>query len=106
MITIRICEYERQFNRAKDIDEQWINQQINGRKECGEVVFVRVLIQLGSINLGLATPNCPSGSGGIPRILNREENAVVDLWKKRGLEDPNFASGNLIAFFKQLDHLI
>ena len=105
MITIKICEYERQFNRVKDIDEQWINQQVNGRKDCGDVIFVRVTIQLGSIHIGLATPNCPGGSGGVIRTLNREENAVVDLWKKRGLDDPNFSSGNLIAFLKQLDHL-
>ena len=105
MITIKICDYERQFTQVKDIDEQWINQQINRRKDCGEVVFVRVIINVGNINIGLTTPNCPGGSGGSSRPLNRIESAVVDLWNKRGLDDPNFNGGNLIAFLKQLDHL-
>ena len=105
MITIKICEYERQFTRAKDVDEQWINQQINRRRACGEAVFVHVTIQQGSINIGLTTPNYPGGSGGIRRTLSPEENSVVELWRKRGLDDPTFSSGNLIAFLKQFDNI-
>ena len=84
MITIKICEYERQFNGTRDIDEQWINQQINRRKDSGQPVFVRVIIQQGDINISLATPGFPGGRVGTPRPLKPMERAVVDLWNKRG----------------------
>ena len=101
MITIKICEYEQQFNRVKDIDEQWINQQINRRRESGEAVWVRVTIQQGILNMSLATPNCQGSGGGSGRPPNQQEHAVYNLWNKRGLDEPNFTGGNLIAFLKQ-----
>ena len=56
MITIKICEYERQFASVKDLDEQWINQQINRRKDAGESVCVRVIINRETLMLGLLRP--------------------------------------------------
>ena len=103
MITIKICEYEQQFPRGKDINEQWINQQINGRRDCGEAVFVRVKIYLDNVDLVFANPPTPGGGGGRP--LSPQEKAVVDLWHKHGLDDASFKGGNLIAFLKQVDHL-
>ena len=106
MITIKICEYERQFNSVRDIDEQWINQQINRRRESGVDVFVRVTIHQGILNMILSTPNCPGGGGGgSGRPPNQQEHAVYNLWSSRGLDAPNFTGGNLIAFLKQFDNL-
>lgn len=59
------------------------------------------MIDHGDINISLATSDC-SGSSGRSRRLTNPENEVVDLWNKLHLNNKDFASGNLIAFLKQL----
>jgi hypothetical protein len=61
MITIKIGTSEQSFQNA---DENWINQQINGRRRDGQSVCVRVVINESSINMALSTPNCAGGGGG------------------------------------------
>ena len=85
----------------KNIEPNWINEQIRKRKDDDIPVCVRVLIDHGDINISLATSGCPN-SPGKRRILTRSENEVVDLWNKLHLRDSGFASGNLLAFLKQL----
>lgn len=101
MITIKIANEERE---AEPLDEQWINQQIEGRKAAGEVVCVRVTIRTYDVEISLSTPTCPRG-GGVSR-LNDQESKLVDLWNDRGLKDSNFTGGNLIAFLKQLKQIL
>ncbi len=101
MITVKICESEQQYYNAKDIDEQWINQQINRRIACGEVVWLWIKIQQGNLNFSISTPNYPVGGFGGGRQLIQDELHVYQLWKERGLENPDFTGGNLIAFLKQ-----
>lgn len=103
MIKIKINEDERLL---KDIDEQWINQQINRRRGSGEDICVRVTIQQGNLNMILSTPSSQGGGGGSGRQPNPQERVVYDLWNKRGLDNNNFNGGNLIAFLKQYENLL
>ena len=103
MVTVKIGASERQFERVDRIEENWINQQINGLKKDGHSVCVRVTIREGAVNLSLTTPDCPaSGGGGYRRPLNTEENNVSEFWNNLGLNSSGFQSGKLIAFFKQI----
>jgi hypothetical protein len=101
MITICIAGEERRF---EDVQESWINQQINRRRQDGKPICIQVSIRQGSINLLLSTPACSSGTGG-SRIPNRDENQVLDLWRRRGLNDIDFSSGNVVAFLKQMKQI-
>ncbi len=102
MITIRIGTDERDMTAA--IDEQWIHQQLNGRRAAGEQVCVRVTVREADANVNLTTPTC--GSGGSGRPPNATELEMIELWRKRGLTEPNFTGGNLVAFLKQLRAIV
>ena len=102
MIRIKIGEAEGELG---SIEESWINQQINRRRADGLSVCVRVVVQEGDLDLILATPTC-GASGGGSRLPRPREKMVFDLWNQRGLNDTDFTGGNLIAFLKQLKHLL
>lgn len=102
MIKIRIADVEKELASA---DEQWINQQINRRRADGQTVCVMVTVHEGGLNMVLTTPTCGAGGSG-GRLPRPEESKVFDLWKKRGLDDENFTGGNVMAFLKQLQHLL
>lgn len=102
-VTVKIGDEERLLDL---VDEGWINQQINKRREHGEVVCVRVRIEDADLHLSLSTPTCASGSGqGGGRAPNTEESRIVDLWNRRGLNSPEFNGGSLVSFLKQLRDL-
>jgi hypothetical protein len=101
MIKIKIGADERMLG---DVDNSWVNQQINQRRADGQSVCVRVTIQERDIDLVLTTPTCPSYAGS-PRKLSAQEEKVCDLWEQRGLRKPTFTGGNLIAFLNQLKQL-
>jgi hypothetical protein len=103
MITVRIGTNERDM--TSDIDEQWINQQINRRRADGERVCVRVTINEPALNVTLATPTCAGGGGG-GRAPNAAEREVIELWASRGLNQADFTGGSVIAFLKQLRSLV
>lgn len=102
MIKIRIDEAEMDLSSA---DESWINQQINRRRADGLSVCVRIIVKEGDLDMILSTPTCAStgGSGRPPRPC---EQTVFNLWNQRGLNEIDFTGGNLIAFLKQLRHII
>ena len=97
-IRIVIGTSEREIN---NIEPNWINEQLSRRRNEGSPVCVRIIIEVGDINLSLATSDCPSSSG-VRRRLTRAENEVLALWRKLHLDEANFSSGNLVAFLKQL----
>jgi len=103
MITVRIGTDERDMTES--IDEQWINQQIARRRQDGDLVCVRVAIHAGEVNVNLTTPNCGSGLGG-GRSPNGAEVEIIELWNQRGLNQNDFAGGNVVAFLKQLRSLV
>lgn len=96
MIKVRIGESERELSNATP---QWINEQIDRRRKDGVSVCVRVIINTGSMNLALSTPTCGGGGGRLP---NPEEQQFLSLWEKLHLNTPDFSSGNLVAFLKQI----
>jgi len=105
LIKILIGNNERQFDDVYNVDESWINQQINKREEDKEKVCVRVYIKNEFIDILLTTPACEGGGGG-RRVPNHREKEIFNLWNMRKLNEENFSSGNLIAFFKQLRKII
>lgn len=102
MIRVRIGNDEREISSA---DDQWINQQLNGRRADSQNVCIRVIIKEDDLDMILSTPGC-AGSGGGGRPPRPREKSVFDLWDKRNLNDPKFSSGNLIAFLHQLRSFI
>jgi len=102
MIKIKIGEVERDLSNA---DESWINQQINRRRDDGLSVCVRVIIKENDLDMILSTPTCRSRGGG-GRPPRPREKTVFDLWNQRGLNDPDFTGGQLIAFLKQLKRIL
>ena len=97
-IKIRIGSSERNI---EDIEPNWISEQVNRRKREGVPVCVRIKINTGSINMSLATSDCPKSSG-THRSPNPQENEIFDLWERLHLHDSKFSAGNLVAFIKQL----
>lgn len=104
MITVRITGLERQHDNPDEIEEGWITEQVNRRRLAGERVCINVHIDTSSVRAGLSTHGCPVGGGG--RRPNRDEQRVFDLWADRGLNEPNFAVGQLIAFLHQLHRFL
>jgi hypothetical protein len=101
MISIRIAGVERKLEEAT---EAWINQEINRRRADGQVVCVQVTIHTSELNMVLSTPTCSGAlGGGRPPTLREKE--VFDLWDHRGLNRPDFASGSVVAFLKQVARL-
>jgi hypothetical protein len=101
MIKIRIGDSEKDLSVA---DESWINQQINRRREDGQTVCVKVTVHEGGLDIVLSTPTC--GSAGGDRQPTTKEKEVFNLWKERGLDNADFTGGNVVAFLKQLKHLL
>ena len=83
-----------------EADEQWINDAINRRRRDGISVCVRVLIQDSDVDLALSTPGCPVSRGSRPATV--EEQPILDLWRKRRLDQAGFTGGDVVAFLKQL----
>lgn len=84
-----------------DVNESWINQQINRRRQDGIEVCVQVKINQDDLNMVLSTPTCQN-TAGAHRAPNNHERRLFELWNKMGLNSHGFSSGNLIAFLKQL----
>ncbi len=101
MVSVKIGGTELGLAQA---DEGWINQQINRRRADGEVVCVRVRIDVPPLNMALATPTCASDGGGRPP--NPDESRILDLWAKHRMNTADFTGGNLVAFLRQLERLI
>jgi hypothetical protein len=90
---------------AADVPESWINQQISRRRDDALPVCVRVAIKTSGVDVVLATPGCGSGGFG-GRQPKPNEAEIIELWRKRGLNDPEFSGGNLVAFLKQLSRTV
>ena len=104
VIKITIGEAERYLDAATP---SWIQDQLGSRRDAGIQACVKVSIQYGSLNMVLSTANCPcSARSGPGRRPNSQEQEIFDLWEKRGLNDPSFHVGQLIAFLNQLRGLI
>ena len=97
-IQVKIGDVEKDIAQA---DPNWINEQINRRRADGVAVCVQVTIVRDSVNLRLATVDCPHLMGGAA-VFSAEEKEVISLWEKLHLREKDFTGGNLVAFLKQI----
>lgn len=104
MIRITIGSADQEYASVRDVDESWINQHVNRRKDDDRAVCVRVRIQQNGIRMRLSTPAC--GEAGGRRPPTRQERAILDLWDKCELKDGSFSGGNVVSFFKQLKKIL
>ena len=98
MIEIQIGQIKRKEN---EIDELWINEQVNKRRADGVPICVRIIIKEGIMNFALASSQC---QGGSPKSTppTQQERAILDLWKQCGLDKDDFRGGNVFAFLKRV----
>lgn len=101
MVTIRIGDSERTM---RDATEGWITEQVRRQRTNGNVVCVQVTVKTDDLDLVAATVNCPRIGGS--RQPRPHEARIFELWHDRGMDDPKFGPGNLIAFLKHLERLI
>jgi hypothetical protein len=102
MIKIQIGLDERTLDEA---DPSWINQQINKRKADNVFVCVKVIINDGSMNMMLSTPDSEKKATS-RRMPTEQEREIFELWDKHKLNEEDFSGGNIVAFLKQLERLI
>lgn len=102
MIKMQIGSAERGFaDSLYDIDEGWIVQQIHRRRTDGQVVCVRIFVQVGCVNVVLSTPACSSYGGG-GRAPNNAEREVFLCWGRLGLDRADFTAEAIVSFLRQL----
>ncbi len=101
MIKIRIGSVVREFDSVRDLDEGWINQQVQGLRRDGHEVCIHVTISEGDLNLVLATLAC-GGAGGSGRVPNHQEKKIFEIWSDEKLDTDDVTGGHLVAFFKRI----
>lgn len=60
-VTVRIGQETRDLEAA---NESWINDQFHRRRQDGQNVCVRVIVDAGDVDIVLSTPGCATGGGG------------------------------------------
>lgn len=98
-ITVTIGTSERD---VKEIEPNWITEQIVRRKQDGVPVCVIVKIKTNGLDMVLASGDCPSGGGPGGRPPTQQEREIFALWEKLHLKQGDISPGNLIAFLKQV----
>lgn len=83
------------------ISESWVAQQLGRLRSDGAPVCVRVTLQTDSLDFPLSTVGC-GGRGAALESFTDQERAIIDLWGRCGLNEPDFAAGQLIAFIHQV----
>ena len=101
MVTVSIGQSQMEMNQ---VDEAWINQQLNGRRADGRSVCAQVQVRTADIDMVLSTPYCSRGGGG--RQANARELRIFQEWDQHHLNSPTYTGGQLIAFLRALRRLI
>ncbi len=97
-IRVKIGSVEKDITEA---DPNWINEQIIRLRADGVAVCVQVTIIRDTVDLLLATSDCPHFAGG-SRPLTTQENEIFSLWSRLHLDEKDLSSGNLIAFLRRI----
>jgi hypothetical protein len=90
--------------RLGEFTEGWVKEQIERRRVARQGPCVRITIDCPVANVGLSSPDCPSGAGG--RRPNATECRIIDVWRRLKLDSHLFSADRLIQFLKELDRLI
>lgn len=101
MITLRIGTEQR---KNGNVEERWIAQQIRKRRNDGQPICVKAIIDEGDVKMSLSSAACSGGGGGRPP--NRKEQKLVDLWNSKGLKGKEINAGMVISFLKKYDQYI
>lgn len=98
-VQIGLSDYD-----LKDVREDWLNREINGRRHDEIPVCVKVILRADNVDMVLSTPACGSGGGGRP--ATPQESAILKIWAQQHLNGNDFTGGNVIALLKQIQSLI
>jgi hypothetical protein len=101
MIILTIGEVSRRLADPAALEEGWVMYHMRAHPMDADRRGVHVRIDAPSITLNLSAGE-PSSGGTIERRMTAAESRVVDLWQERGLDRPDFRSGQLVAFLHQL----
>ena len=105
MVTLTIGSATRELTNARDVDASWIGEQIRNRRAAGQSVCFTISIQEPPIELNLPVGECGGGrSGG--RGLRPQEQPIVDLYRKRHLDEGDVEPGSMVAFLRQVFELL
>ena len=102
MILLTIGNASRRLFSPSGIDEIWIRLHL--RADAVDPPEVHVRIDAPGMSLNLSAGD--SGSNPAGRPLREGEADVLGLWRERGLDRPDFRSGQLVAFLHQLYDLL
>lgn len=100
MKRIRIGQAERDLEGA---NPNWIREHVDDLRARGQSVCVEVTLHFGPVDMILATPACSGGGGS--READRQEMKILELWRKKGLNNDDFNVRDLIDFVERLDIL-
>lgn len=89
---------------VSDASPSWIREHVLALRSRDMDVCVKVSIRAGSLNIGLSTPAC-SATRFSDRDPNPEEQRILDLWHKRGMDKNDFEIGQLVAFLNEIKHV-
>ena len=98
---IAIGDANRDFS---DATPSWIREHVLAFRSRNIPVCVKISIKTDRLNIGLSTPACPA-SGFSERDPNPQEERILDLWRKRGMDQDDFEIGQLIAFLNEIKHV-
>ena len=99
MNRIKIGNFERDIESA---EPNWIREHVQDLRGQGTPVCVEITLNSGSVNMILATPACGPTSAS-RQEANRQEKKILELWKKKGLNEDNFNVKELIDFVERVD---
>ena len=98
MTTVCIGTTEVSLDEARP---PWLREQIQRRQKDDHPVCVRIKVVGPGVDITLPCGACGGGGGG-GRRLTEAEREVVDRWRSRGLDAPDFEFGQLVAFLNSL----
>lgn len=102
MILLTIGNASRRLFSPSGIDEIWIRMHL--RADAVDPPEVHVRIDGPRLSLNLSAGDARVTPAG--RTLREGEADVLWLWRERGLDRPDFRSGQLVAFLHQLYDLL
>ncbi len=78
----------------------WIHAAMQAQERAGQPVCGTVRVEGGGIDVAVPVGSCPGASGG-GRAPNAAEGEVIELFKRRHLDEARFSPGELESFVKQ-----